>query len=141
MSTPSTDPERLTTEIKQTRADLGATVEALAAKTDVKARAKQAATDVTDRGREQLSAATTKVAEAAGTAATKVAEAAGTAREKLAGRSEDVKAAVAPMQRRARTLRVRAAEDPRVRRAIAPAAVAATVLLGALIVWVVRRRA
>jgi hypothetical protein len=38
-------------EIVQTRSDLGDTIEALAAKTDVKARAKDAANDVADQAR------------------------------------------------------------------------------------------
>jgi Protein of unknown function (DUF3618) len=46
--TPPSDPQALRAEIDQTRADLGETVEALAAKTDVKARAKQAASEATD---------------------------------------------------------------------------------------------
>jgi Protein of unknown function (DUF3618) len=41
-------------EIEQTRAELGQTVEALAAKVDVRARARQAARDGTDRVRVQL---------------------------------------------------------------------------------------
>jgi hypothetical protein len=46
MSDPTpTDPAELRAEIAQTRADLGDTVEALAAKTDVSGRARQAASD------------------------------------------------------------------------------------------------
>jgi hypothetical protein len=49
MTTPTpTDPQELRAEIRRTRAELGQTIEALAAKTDVKARAKDAVADVTD---------------------------------------------------------------------------------------------
>ncbi|MFC7533257.1 DUF3618 domain-containing protein [Actinoplanes sp. GCM10030250] len=41
MSESPSDPRQLRDEIEQTRADLGTTVEALAAKTDVKTRAKR----------------------------------------------------------------------------------------------------
>ncbi len=47
--TSSIPPQQLREEIEQTRTDLGGTVEALAAKTDVKARAKQQLTAVKDR--------------------------------------------------------------------------------------------
>ena len=45
-ATPPTDPDSLRADIAQTRAELGDTVEALAAKVDVKARAKDKATEV-----------------------------------------------------------------------------------------------
>lgn len=46
--TPPSDPQAVRAKIEQTRADLGETVEALAATTDVKARAKHAASEATD---------------------------------------------------------------------------------------------
>jgi hypothetical protein len=46
---PPTEPEALRREIEQTRAELGETVEALAAKADVKARAQEAVDDVKER--------------------------------------------------------------------------------------------
>jgi hypothetical protein len=64
------DPQELRAEIEQTRADLGETVEALAAKTDVKARAKDAAGNVADRAKEQAG----KAADAAKDAAASVHE-------------------------------------------------------------------
>ncbi len=69
MSSPNTptDPRQLREEIQQTRADLGDTVEALAAKTDVKTRAKQALNDRAGQARQQLSTARAKTAQAAGT--------------------------------------------------------------------------
>ncbi|GIE28533.1 hypothetical protein Ait01nite_015780 [Actinoplanes italicus] len=67
--------ERLTSEIRQTRADLGATVEALAAKTDVKTRAKQAVSDTAAQARDRVSAATTSTARLAGSTKERLAEA------------------------------------------------------------------
>jgi len=46
-----TDPQELRAEIQRTRAELGQTIEALAAKTDVKARAKGAVADAADSAR------------------------------------------------------------------------------------------
>ncbi len=51
MGKPPTEPEALRREIEQTRAELGETVEALAAKADVKARAQDAVDDVKERAR------------------------------------------------------------------------------------------
>jgi hypothetical protein len=48
---PPTEPEALRKEIEQTRAELGETVEALAAKADVKARAHEAVDDAKQRAR------------------------------------------------------------------------------------------
>ena len=55
--TPPSDPQALRAEIDQTRADLGETVEALAAKTDVKARAKHAASEPIDTIQQSVRAA------------------------------------------------------------------------------------
>lgn len=58
------DTEALRAEIKQTRADLGETVQALAAKADVKARVRQSVAHTGERAREnraQLVAAATAV--------------------------------------------------------------------------------
>jgi ElaB/YqjD/DUF883 family membrane-anchored ribosome-binding protein len=73
MSTADTpaDPQELRAEIERTRADLGETVQELAAKADVKARAKQAAGDAADRARQKLSGVKDQAAQAAGTAAEK----------------------------------------------------------------------
>ncbi|MEU4161745.1 DUF3618 domain-containing protein [Actinoplanes sp. NPDC026670] len=49
-------PQQLHEEIAQTRAELGGTVEALAAKSDVKTRAKRALHDTTGRARRQVAA-------------------------------------------------------------------------------------
>jgi len=82
MSTPDTpaDPEQLRSEIERTRSDLGETVQELAAKADVKARAKQAVGDTTDRAREKLVGVKDQAAQAAGT----VAQKASTAKQQLA---------------------------------------------------------
>ncbi|WP_433363259.1 DUF3618 domain-containing protein [Actinoplanes sp. CA-142083] len=70
------DPQQLRAEIEQTRADLGETVEALAAKTDIKSRAKEAASDATERAKVAAS-------DAAGRAKEAATDAVGKAREKL----------------------------------------------------------
>ncbi|WIM99864.1 DUF3618 domain-containing protein [Actinoplanes oblitus] len=74
---PSPDPDQLRSEIEQTRAELGETVEALAAKTDVKGRAQR-------RVREEVETAKERVAQAASTAGDKLAEVKSTAGDKLA---------------------------------------------------------
>ncbi|BCB74180.1 hypothetical protein GCM10022251_10220 [Phytohabitans flavus] len=58
------DTEALRAEIRQTRAELGETVQALAAKADVKARVRRSAAHTAERAREnrvQLAAAATAV--------------------------------------------------------------------------------
>jgi len=82
MSDPGTptEPQRLRNEIEETRADLGETVQALAAKTDVKARAKNAVGDATDQAKDKLAAARDRAAQAAGA----VAETAASAKDQLA---------------------------------------------------------
>jgi LPXTG-motif cell wall-anchored protein len=60
-----TDPEQLRSEIDRTRADLGDTVQALAAKTDVKARAKHAAGTAADEAKQKLTAAKDQTVDAA----------------------------------------------------------------------------
>jgi head-tail adaptor len=52
--TPRAEPAELREEIARTRADLGDTVEELAAKTDVKARAKDAASDAAEKAKAEL---------------------------------------------------------------------------------------
>jgi len=84
MSTPPTDPEALRAEIAQTRADLGDTVEALAAKTDVKARARETAGHVVDQAKETVTVVRDRAAELAGGAGARVRSAAVSARGTLA---------------------------------------------------------
>ena len=64
-STP-TDPQQLRSEIAQTRAALGDTVEALVAKTDVKARAKAGVEDAAAQAREKVTTAAGRIEGAAG---------------------------------------------------------------------------
>jgi uncharacterized protein YjbJ (UPF0337 family) len=75
-----TDPQQLRAEIEQKRAELGQTVQDLAAKADVKARAKQAVGDATGRARQKLTGVTDHAAQAAGA----VKEKASTAKQQLA---------------------------------------------------------
>ena len=56
MTDTPTDPAELRAEIAATRADLGQTIEALSAKTDVKARAKGAASDAVEQTKEKVHA-------------------------------------------------------------------------------------
>jgi Protein of unknown function (DUF3618) len=56
MTETPTDPGELRAEIAATRADLGQTIEALSAKTDVKARAKGAASDAVEQTKEKVRA-------------------------------------------------------------------------------------
>ncbi len=57
----SMEARMLRDEIEQTRAELGQTVEALAAKADVKARAKQAGRDASELARTQVELAASSV--------------------------------------------------------------------------------
>jgi Tfp pilus assembly protein FimV len=86
------DVEALRAEIKQTRAELGETVQALAAKADVKARAKEQVEQTKQRVKAQAAEATTKVRDAAAQAGERVRAAAGQAAEKtgqVAGQAGD----------------------------------------------------
>jgi cobalamin biosynthesis Mg chelatase CobN len=73
------DVDALRAEIKQTRADLGETVQALAAKADVKARAKEQVEQTKLKVKAQAAEATGKVRDAAVAATDKVRQAAGQA--------------------------------------------------------------
>jgi LPXTG-motif cell wall-anchored protein len=74
-----TEPEVLRAEIAQTRADLGETVSALAAKVDVKARAQQMRGELTDR-----------VRDTAGEVGHRVRDTAGEVRHRIARTGEQV---------------------------------------------------
>ena len=78
-----TDPAALRAQIADTRADLGDTVEALAAKTDVKARAQEAASQAADTAKEKLSAVRDQAADLATTVSDKASSAAATVRDKV----------------------------------------------------------
>jgi ElaB/YqjD/DUF883 family membrane-anchored ribosome-binding protein len=73
------DVEALRAEIKQTRAELGETVQALAAKADVKARAKEQVEQTKQKVKAQAAEATEKVRDAALAASERVRHAAGQA--------------------------------------------------------------
>ena len=73
-STPPQSAEALTAEIEKTRQELGQTVEALAAKADVKARAKHRATEVAGNLRGRARATAGKARAGARNAKDKVAE-------------------------------------------------------------------
>jgi hypothetical protein len=109
-----TDPDELRAEIARTRADLGATAQALAAKADVKARAKEAAADRAGRAKEAA-------AEAAGRAKVAAAEAAGRAKGQLVTVQVQAADRFAPVRQRVAAT----SRNPAVRRALPPAAVAA----------------
>jgi preprotein translocase subunit SecF len=66
-----TDPKHLRAEIEQTRSELGETVQQLAAKADVKARAKQAVGEASDRVQQKLAVVKDQAAQAAGAATEK----------------------------------------------------------------------
>jgi hypothetical protein len=77
------DVEALRAEIKQTRSELGETVQALAAKADVKARAKEQVEQTKQRVRAQAAEATGKVRDAAVHATDRVRAAAGQAGDRV----------------------------------------------------------
>jgi len=106
------DPQELIEDIKQTRAQVGATVEALTAKLDPKAQLRQ----TRERMKERASATTGKVT-------SKVTGKAGTVAQQLRGTA-------------AKT--ARGADEQRVQ--LAMVAGVAVLLTGAWITWVMRRR-
>jgi hypothetical protein len=113
-----TDPQALRAEIARTRADLGATVEALAAKTDVTGRAKDAVADFTDQAKAKLRGLRDQAGDVADTVAGQVRSGTDSVRESVA--DMDVKEAV--------------------RRPLPVAAIATVVVLVGVVVWWVRRR-
>jgi len=109
-----TDPRRLRSEIDETRAELGETVQALAARTDVKARARHAVGGATDQAKQKLAAASDRAAQAAGVVAGKAAS----AKDQLARRQV----------------------PPRMRRPLPWAALAGAAAAIGLVVVLIRRR-
>ena len=79
------DPAALRAQIAETRAELGDTVEALAAKTDVKARAQHAASQAADTAKAKLSAARDQAADLAATVSDRASTAAATVRDTVRG--------------------------------------------------------
>ncbi|MFI1992810.1 DUF3618 domain-containing protein [Actinoplanes sp. NPDC020271] len=80
----------LRAEIQRTRADLGETVQALAAKADVKARAREQVTQTRQRLLEQAAFATGRLREVAGHATANVKDAAGQTASASEGAAHDV---------------------------------------------------
>ncbi len=85
------DVDALREEIAQTRADLGETVQALAAKADVKARAKDQVEQTKQKVKAQAADATNKAKEAAATATDKVRSVAAQASDKAKGTAVQVR--------------------------------------------------
>lgn len=149
--TPPTDKAKLEAEIERTRADLGQTVEALAAKTDVKARAQEkiatTKADVKALAQEKLAGAQETISAVKAGAEEKLSAAKGQTlhtTETVKQRVTD--ASSGPVANNARqklsVVQQRVTETgrrPEVRRALPPAAVAIA-LLAVIAVIVSRRR-
>ncbi|MEV0006437.1 DUF3618 domain-containing protein [Micromonospora sp. NPDC050980] len=131
MSTsPPADPRQIRAEIEQTRADLGATVEALAAKTDLKARAKHSLDDTVGATRDRFDALRTRAAQATNTVVDELTAAA-------------VSVAGTPAVQRLGVTKqriVEASRRPQTRRVAKPAVVVAAAALLVVAAVVVRRR-
>jgi hypothetical protein len=116
------DADELRVEIEQTRAELGDTVEALAAKTDVKARVKDSLKQGTAKAKAKAKDTVATVSDQASAATQQATAAAGQAKEKVA--------------ERAAVVRDQAADNPAVRRGLpigAIALVAAGILVAVLV--------
>ncbi len=137
------DVEALREDIKQTRAELGETVQALAAKADVKARAKEQVEYTKAKAKSQLHDATERVREAATTAAatagSKVRSASVQAEQKVAVVSDKVResGAVDKAQEKAVVAREQVRRNPVPFAAILAAGVA---LVGIILIVRGRRR-
>jgi hypothetical protein len=121
------DPEQLRQEIERTREQLGETVEALVAKADVKARAKERAGQLSQVLKD-------KTAQAKEQTTTRV----GQARSQLAGQTSDAKTVTQPVQRAAQHVKQRAATPAG--GLAAAAAVAGAAVLGFIVIRRRRRR-
>jgi cobalamin biosynthesis Mg chelatase CobN len=131
------DVEALRADIKQTRAELGETVQALAAKADVKARAKEQVEQTKQKVRAQAVEATEKVRDAALVATDKVRQAAAQAGVAARGTAEQATDKVEDSGALDRTQDAR----PRVRRNPIPfAAVVATAVAIVGVILIVRGR-
>jgi hypothetical protein len=90
------DPAALRVEIEQTRTDLGHTVEALAAKADVKARAQETVAEMKARARDSMEAAKMRAREGLGQTASNAVY---TARELRAHPAQQLQVMVARLRR------------------------------------------
>ena len=139
------DPEQLRLEIERTREQLGETVEALVAKADVKARARERAELLSQRlkgttaqARSQLAGKTADVKNAA-------VATGGPARDQLQARATAVGGAVRgktpePVQRAARQVAQRTSAVARQPAALAALAAAGVVVVGVIVIRQRRRR-
>jgi cobalamin biosynthesis Mg chelatase CobN len=93
------DVEALRAEIKRTRADLGETVQALAAKADVKARAKEQVEQTKQKVKAQATEATEKIREAAVAASDRVRHAGASARVAATEAGDEAEDAVEQVRR------------------------------------------
>ncbi|MFJ4713816.1 DUF3618 domain-containing protein [Streptomyces sp. NPDC088785] len=114
-----TDPDELREQVERTRAELGDTVEALAAKADVKARAKDRAVQVKEQATVKADALRTQTTATVGALRTRVSGLAQQAQDRLSGPDG------APGSRAVRD-----------RRAVAVVAAST----GALVLWLTLRR-
>jgi phage shock protein A len=142
------DPEQLRQDIERTREQLGETVEALVAKTDVKAQAKEKVNNLTDRLKGTTVQATARVTQARDQLASKTSDAkqsattnGATARDQLQARATVVGGKVRdvtpePVQRAARHAAARTSP----RQAAIVAAAAGVALLGFILIRKRRRR-
>jgi ABC-type transporter Mla subunit MlaD len=92
--TPDT-PDALRAEIASTRADLGDTIEALAAKTDVKARAKDAVGDLADQAKATVGDVRNQALGMVATATDRVSDAATTVADQVRSNAADVRESLA----------------------------------------------
>ena len=153
------DPEQLRQDIERTREQLGDTVEALVAKTDVKAQARERAGQLSQTLKEKTAQAreqaATRVAQARGQLAGKTADAKSAAQQKagalepaknqLQARATAVGGAVRnatpePVQRTAQQVTQRASAVATPRGGLVAVAVAGAVVLGFIVIRRRRRR-
>ncbi|MEU6843422.1 DUF3618 domain-containing protein [Streptomyces sp. NPDC046716] len=81
----ASEPEELREQVERTRAELGDTVEALAAKADVKARAKDRAAQVKEQATATADALRAQTSDTVDTVRTKVSDVAHQAQDRLSG--------------------------------------------------------
>jgi len=131
------DPEQIRQDIERTREQLGETVEALVAKTDVKARAKERAGQLSQTLKEKTALAkeqtTARVAQAKEQTTARV----GQARGQLAGKTADANTVAQPVQRAAQQLKQRAPAVATPVGGLVAVAVAGAAVLGFILI---RRR-
>ncbi|MFI5064456.1 MAG: DUF3618 domain-containing protein [Streptosporangiales bacterium] len=96
---PADDPQALMAEIERTREELGHTVEALAAKVDVKARAQERAAEVSDQVRSRLAGVKEDLAGKVGQVTTGLTGKAAQTRQAVSGNGRTVLGAGQPAAR------------------------------------------